>query len=72
MIDAALAQHMADEIARNPAPSTLVRAICSAGFALVPEELLSRFPEINPINYNHDDACALNAWGVEVVNAATR
>lgn len=28
---------------------------------------VNEFPEINPSNYDHDDACALNAWGVELV-----
>jgi hypothetical protein len=36
----------------------------------VPSEILERFPEINTSNYGHDDACALNAWGVELVLAA--
>lgn len=39
-------------------------------YKLVPVELIDRFPEINPSNYDHDDACALNAWGVELVLAA--
>lgn len=42
-----------------------------AGFKLVPVDLLARFPELNPSNYDHDDACAVNAWGVEVVLAAS-
>lgn len=41
------------------------------GYALVPLEILDRFPEINPCNYGHDDVCALNDWGVELVLAAT-
>ena len=41
-----------------------------AGMVMVPREVLDRFPEINPSNYDHDDACALNAWGVELVLAA--
>ena len=36
---------------------------------MVPAEIVNRFPEINPSNYDHDDACALNAWGVELVLA---
>ena len=40
------------------------------GYAIVPVEILDRFPEINPSNYDHDNACALNAWGVELVLAA--
>lgn len=39
------------------------------GWVLVPTEILDAFPEINPSNYDHDDACALNAWGVELVLA---
>lgn len=39
-------------------------------YKLVPVELIDRFPEINPSNYDHDDACTLNAWGVELVLAA--
>jgi hypothetical protein len=42
-------------------------------FYLVPREIIDQFPEININNYDHDDACALNAWGCEVVtNARTR
>jgi hypothetical protein len=41
-----------------------------AGWVMVPKEILDRFPEINPSNYDHDDACALNDWGVEVVLSA--
>ena len=37
---------------------------------VVPLALLDSFPEINPSNYDHDDACALNAWGVELILAA--
>ena len=37
----------------------------------VPMEIIDRFPEINPSNYDHDNVCALNAWGVELVLAAT-
>ena len=31
------------------------------------DELIERFPEINPSNYDHDDVCRLNDWGVELV-----
>jgi hypothetical protein len=34
-------------------------------------ELVERFPEINPSNYDHDDVCALNAWGCEAHDALT-
>ena len=40
------------------------------GWALVPQSLIDTFPEINPINYDHDDACDLNQWGCEVVTSA--
>ena len=40
------------------------------GWMLVPKEVLDRFPEINLSNYDHEDACNLNAWGVELVLAA--
>ncbi|WP_439398779.1 hypothetical protein ACRQ5Q_15340 [Bradyrhizobium sp. PMVTL-01] len=36
-------------------------------FYLVPREIIDQFQEINPSNYGHDDACAINAWGCEVV-----
>lgn len=39
-------------------------------YKLVPVELLDRFPEINASNYGHEDACALNDWGCEVVLAS--
>ncbi len=42
----------------------------NGGWKLVPVEILDRFPEINQNNYNHDDVCNLNAWGVELVLAA--
>lgn len=48
---------------RHPAP-------IPEGRTLVPTEILDAFPEINPSNYDHDDACKLNAWGVELVLAA--
>jgi hypothetical protein len=38
-------------------------------FYLVPRGIIDQFPEINN-NYDHDDACALNAWGCEVVTNA--
>ena len=41
------------------------------GWVMVPAEIVNRFPEINPSNYDHGDACALNDWGVELVLAAT-
>lgn len=40
------------------------------GFTLVAIDRLTSFPEINPNNYDHDDVCNLNAWGVELVLAA--
>lgn len=46
-------------------------AVVPPGYKLVPVEILDRFPEINPSNYDHDDVCELNAWGAEVVLATT-
>lgn len=40
------------------------------GMALVPRELLDKFPELNTSNYGHDDVDELNAWGIELVLAA--
>lgn len=40
------------------------------GYVLVPVELIDAFPEINPSNYDHDQACKLNAWGCQVVTTA--
>lgn len=37
---------------------------------IVPKELLERFPEINPSNFDASDVDALNAWGIEVVLSA--
>ena len=34
--------------------------------------IIDAFPEINPSNYDHEDACNLNAWGVELVLADSR
>ena len=45
-------------------------ASAPAGWKLVPAEILDRFQELNPSNYDHDDVCALNAWAVELVLAA--
>lgn len=55
-----LRKHIADTLTR-PA---------DGDFVMVPREVVDRFPEINPSNYNHDDACTLNAWGVELVLSA--
>jgi hypothetical protein len=54
-----------DRLAAQPAQAA------PHGLSLVPTEILDRFPELNPSNYDHDDACAINAWGVELVLAAT-
>ena len=40
-------------------------------WVMVPREIVDRFPEINPSNYGHDDACHLNSWGVELVQSAS-
>ncbi len=55
--------HVRDAI--NPA-----QAAPEGDFYLVPREVIDQFPEININNYDHDDACALNAWGCEVVTSA--
>lgn len=62
----------ADAIIRDAIDRKHLEQNCAvpAGYALVPLEILDRFPEINPSNYDHDDACALNAWGVELVLSA--
>lgn len=36
---------------------------------LIPKELLDSFPEINHYNYDYDDICELNSWGIQVVTA---
>lgn len=40
-------------------------------YKLVPQEIIERFPEINTKNYGHGDVCDLNAWGAEIVLAAS-
>lgn len=57
-----------DQLAAAPEYKPLPAASSEA--MMVPKEILDRFPEINPSNYDHDDVCALNAWGVEVMLAA--
>lgn len=54
--------------ARDAIRSALLTA--PPGYVLVPVELIDAFPEINPSNYGHDDACELNAWACELVTAA--
>lgn len=60
----------------SPAIAVSTRAIHAAlltappGCVLVPVELIDAFPEINPSNYDHDQACRLNAWGCQVVTTA--
>lgn len=58
-----LLQHLLHHVEASPASAP-------EGYAIVPVEILNRFPEINPSNYDHDGACALNAWGVELVLSA--
>lgn len=58
-----LLQHLLHHVEASPASAP-------EGYAIVPVEILDRFPEINPSNYDHDGACALNAWGVELVLSA--
>jgi len=45
-------------------------AIVPPGYVVVPVEIVSRFPEINPSNYGPDEVDALNAWGIELAAAA--
>jgi hypothetical protein len=40
------------------------------GWVMVPVEVLDKFPELNTSNYNNDDVCELNAWGIELVLSA--
>lgn len=54
------------------APVPPAEPVVPEGWALVPLDVIDRFPEINPCNYDHDDVCALNAWGVELVLAAPK
>lgn len=51
-------------------PAVLNSVVPSAATVSVPMELIDRFPEINPSNYNEDDVTALNTWGIEVFRAA--
>lgn len=60
---------MNDQSAINAIRAALLAA--PPGYVLVPVELIDAFPEINPSNYDHDDACRLNAWGCELVTATT-
>ena len=39
------------------------------GYKLAPDAVISSFPEINPSNYNHEDVCALNDLGTQLVLA---
>jgi hypothetical protein len=50
--------------------AAIEQALVLDGWRWVPAKLLDKFPEINTSNYDHDDACELNAWGIEVVLAA--
>jgi hypothetical protein len=59
-----------DRIAELEAEVQALRGAVPAGYVLVPKSLIDDFPEINPSNYGHDDACALNSWGCEVVTNA--
>lgn len=45
-------------------------ALKAGDVVMVPREILDRFQELNPNNYDHDDVCNLNAWAVELVLAA--
>jgi len=59
-----------EEVKGNINPERWPTTAVNGGWKLVPVEILDRFPEINQNNYNHDDVCNLNAWGVELVLAA--
>lgn len=52
---------------RNSAPQETRGDEPVGDFYLVPREIIDQFPEININNYDHDDSCALNAWGCDVV-----
>ena len=48
----------------HTARAALREAPQAEGWVMVPLEIVNRFPEINHNNYDHDDACALNAWAL--------
>lgn len=56
-----------DEFDSEPEPTHWAPLPDAEAVKTSPEvgEMVERFPEINPSNYDHDDACALNAWGCE-------
>lgn len=54
----------------TPAEASTLASLRAGTHVVVAVEILDRFPEINPSNYNDEDVCALNNWGVEVVLAA--
>jgi len=58
------------KLLRLEAEVQALRGAVPADYVLVPKSLIDEFPEINPSNYDHDDACALNSWGCEVVTTA--
>lgn len=60
----------ATALAASQTPAVPATSESAGEWSRVPTEILGRFPEINPSNYDHDDACAVNAWGVELVLAA--
>lgn len=61
--DAAV-DRIATTIAALPASKT-------GEWVTVPREIIERFPEMNQFNYTHEDACAVNDWGIELVLAAS-
>ena len=56
--------------AENEALRAELAALKAGDVVMVPREILDRFQELNPNNYDHDDVCNLNAWAVELVLAA--
>ena len=58
--------HTVRKLYEHPAPSA------PEGMVLVPIEIIDRFPQLNPSNYDHEGVCYLNAWGVELVLSAAR
>ena len=59
-----------DQLERELALLKASPASAPEGYVLVPVEIIDRFQELNPSNYDHDDVCALNAWAVELVLSA--
>lgn len=67
---AGVAMHLGYVAHRLGIPASTLASLRAGTHVVVAVEILDRFPEINPSNYNDEDVCALNNWGVEVVLAA--